>query len=53
MRAPKATQAIPTREWLLAVGFVLLVAAAVVSVALPELSKDPDGEPARVADAGR
>ena len=38
------------REWLLLLGFALIVVAAVLTVAVPELSKEPEtntsGEPA-------
>ena len=41
------------REWLMLLGFVLVVLAAVLTVALPELSKEPESEAANTsADAG-
>jgi hypothetical protein len=45
---------LPMREGLLLLGFVLLVVAAVVSVVVPELGRDPqaDAIPGRAADAG-
>jgi hypothetical protein len=45
---------LPLRESLLLLGFVLLVVAAVVSVVVPELGRDPQGDAVtgRAADAG-
>jgi hypothetical protein len=40
-------------EALLLLGFVLLLAAAIVSVVVPELGKEPETESARPAGAGR
>ena len=40
------------REWLLLLGFALVVLAAVLTVALPELSKEPEGEANQAGDAG-
>lgn len=40
------------REWSLLLGFALLVLAAVLTVAVPELSKEPEGEANSAADAG-
>ena len=40
------------REWLLLLGFVLVVVAAVLTVAVPELSKEPEGEANSAGDAG-
>jgi hypothetical protein len=40
------------REWLLLVGFALVVLAAVLTVALPELSKEPESGPNSGGDAG-
>jgi hypothetical protein len=34
---------IALREWLLLLGFVLVLVAGVFTVALPELSKEPEG----------
>jgi hypothetical protein len=40
------------QEWLLLLGFVLVLAAGVFTVALPELSKEPEGaEPGAAAAA--
>jgi len=45
---------LPLREGLLLLGFVLLVVAALVSVVVPEIGRDPqtDGVTGRGADAG-
>lgn len=40
------------REWLLLLGFVLVVLAAVLTVVVPELSKEPEGETNSASDAG-
>jgi hypothetical protein len=40
------------REWLLLLGFALVVVAAVWTVALPELSKEPESGPNTTGDAG-
>jgi hypothetical protein len=39
------------REWLLLLGFALVVLAAVLTVALPELSKEPESDANTRADA--
>jgi hypothetical protein len=39
------------REWLLLLGFALVVLAAVLTVALPELSKEPESGPNTTGDA--
>jgi hypothetical protein len=54
MPAEPLRRRLPLREALLLLGFVLLVVAAVVSVVVPELGRDPqaDGVTGRSADAG-
>ena len=39
------------REWLLLLGFALVVLAAVLTVALPELSKEPESDANTSGDA--
>ena len=40
------------REWLLLLGFALILGAALWTVALPELSKEPEGEANSARDGG-
>ena len=49
--APRVSGAV-LREWLLLLGFALLVVAAVLTVALPELSKEPEAGPNTGPDGG-
>jgi hypothetical protein len=40
------------QEWLLLLGFVAIVVTGVLTVALPELSKEPEAEPNTARDSG-